>query len=72
MAEFENKYRAWLFAKNAIPYNENNLRIAQNDLLNILQQLRSIYPEGLLHNCETDSDKMENAIILNKTALGRP
>ncbi|MBL7813095.1 MAG: hypothetical protein JNL57_12810 [Bacteroidetes bacterium] len=72
MARFEVKYRAWLFAKNAMPYDAAAFSKAQNELIEILQELRSVYPEGLLHNCETDTNKPRNAVILNQTALGRP
>jgi hypothetical protein len=69
MHEFEEKYKAWLIenAKRTLDFGKLSAR--QNELVNILNQLRNIYPSGILHDCEED-ETLENAIILNNSVLG--
>jgi hypothetical protein len=69
MAEFEQKYKAWL-AENAKPVKDKvQLSFTLSELIDILGRLRNVYPSGTLHDCEED-DTLENSIILNNSVLG--
>lgn len=71
MQEFETAYRHWLteLSLDACQGAACDLTGCLNRLLAILPQLRSVYPEATLHDCE-DSGPDDNPIILNQTALG--
>jgi hypothetical protein len=82
MYEFEDAYEKWLheLAKNGQPQATNPDKNAGqtgefdnpellNALIDILTQLKNVYPEGSLHDCK-ESGPEENPIILNQTALG--
>ena len=69
MNEFEQKYKTWLLENSAKTKDEGNLSARQNELTDILNKLRNIYPTGTLHDCKKDST-LENAIILDNTVLG--
>ncbi|MBK6282380.1 MAG: hypothetical protein IPF54_06645 [Draconibacterium sp.] len=69
MTEFEKKYKAWL-VENAKKEKDFGLLSARlNELIDIRNQLRNVYPTGTLHDCEED-ETLENAIILDNSALG--
>ncbi len=69
MTEFEKKYKAWL-VENAKQNKDFGLLSARlNELIEIRNQLRNVYPTGTLHDCEED-ETLENAIILDNSALG--
>jgi hypothetical protein len=69
MTEFEKKYKAWL-VENAKKEKDFGLLSARlNELIDIRNQLRNVYPTGTLHDCEGD-ETLENAIILDNSALG--
>ncbi len=69
MTEFEKKYKAWLI-ENAKKKKDFGLLSARlNELIDIRNQLRNVYPTGTLHDCEED-ETLENAIILDNSALG--
>lgn len=73
MAEFELKYKTWLLEKAAGECGKTPdrfaLSTAQNELIAMLNRLRSVYPQGTLHDCETD-DELKNSIILNNSIIG--
>lgn len=70
MSHFETRYQAWLNALRKTTQNgiadkkDHTLR----DLIEILNELYTIYPEGHLHDCK-DGDET-NPIILGQTQLG--
>jgi hypothetical protein len=69
MFDFEKKYKAWLIenAKQTTDYGKLSARL--NELIKIMNDLRNVYPSGILHDCEED-ETLENAIILNNSVLG--
>jgi len=69
MTEFENKYKTWLIenAKKQKDYGKLSARL--NELIDIVSELRNVYPSGTLHDCEED-ETLENAIILDNSVLG--
>lgn len=69
MEEFEKCYKAWL-VENAGETPDTLARTsALNALVKILVDLRSVYPTGVLHDCDTDAE-LQNSIILNRTVIG--
>jgi hypothetical protein len=69
MTEFELKYKAWLI-ENAKQHKDfGSLSARLNELIDIRNQLRNVYPTGTLHDCEED-ETLENAIILDNSAIG--
>jgi hypothetical protein len=73
MAELELKYKTWLLEKAAGECGKTPdrfaLSAAQNELIAMLNRLRSVYPQGTLHDCEND-DELKNSIILNNSIIG--
>lgn len=73
MAELERKYKTWLLEKAAGECGKTPdrfaLSAAQNELIAMLDRLRSVYPQGTLHDCEND-DELKNSIILNNSIIG--
>lgn len=69
MTEFEQKYKAWLVENARAEKDEGLLSARLNDLIDVLERLRNVYPTGTLHDCEED-ETLENAIILDNTVLG--
>lgn len=69
MEEFELKYKKWLVENCKRNKDKVALSKTLNDLIDILERLRSIYPPGTLHDCE-DENSLQNPIILNRTTLG--
>lgn len=74
--EFEDAYEKWLKQLShygsplaTCPDAANEPIGTLNRLIAILSQLKNVYPEGSLHDCE-ESGPEENPIILNQTALG--
>lgn len=68
MALLDERYRAWLEAKAARPPDLASLRAALRDLIQLLQQLKTVYPAATLHDCEEGAD--ENLVRLGSTNLG--
>ena len=67
--EFEKYYKRWLI-ENAREETDQPARSdALNNLIDILDRLRNVYPAGRLHDCE-ESDTLEDSMILNNTILG--
>ena len=79
MEILERKMKTWLMENRrdfpVTPYSDDEieqitlLSKAQHELIDILFDLRNIYPVKTLHDCD-ESETIEGAIILNKTALG--
>jgi len=69
MTEYERRYKRWLVENTREETEQASLSSALNDLLEILDQLRNVYPVGRLHDCE-ESDTLEGSMILNNTILG--
>lgn len=77
---FEQRYKKWLIANADWPPENTaaewkkifELRgETMEDLIEILEQTRTVYPEGRLHSCdESGSDALKGAVILNNTMLG--
>ncbi|WP_210518797.1 hypothetical protein [Hymenobacter terricola] len=70
LLEFEQKYQAWLTEKaaacavKAIPAYAT----AQRELIITLEKLFTIYPPGVLHDCDNADE--ENPIVLGRSTLG--
>jgi hypothetical protein len=69
MNEFEQNYKSWLLQHALKQRDQVALTDALNKLMDTLQKLRSVYPKGTLHDCETDT-AIRNSVILNQTQLG--
>ncbi len=71
MHDFENAYQHWLKELNleACQGVACDITGALNRLIAVLKQLKTIHPEGTLHDCE-ESGPDENPIVLNQTNLG--
>ena len=68
MVEVEKALNTWLQALRNEEFNSNLLAAAQNQLLVILEQLKSIYPTATLHDCEDDDSG--TPVRLGSTNLG--
>jgi hypothetical protein len=69
MGEFELKYKKWLVENAKDKKDQLALSGALNELIDILVKLRTIYPEGTLHDCEVEESN-RNSIILNNSVIG--
>ncbi len=65
MGKFEKSYRDWLTALAT----QTDLPKHLTSLLNSLDTLYTIYPEGTLHDCVEDGDET-NPVVLDRTHLG--
>jgi len=68
LKDFEEKYDLWLREISRICPDPVQLSLRQSELLDVLLELRSVYPEAELHDCEEEQD--ENPLLLNRTILG--
>ena len=70
MEKFERLYIAWSQAKAGRPtrVSREEYAVATDALLKCLRELHTIYPPGVLHDC--NSAEEENPIILGRTTLG--
>lgn len=68
MGLFENAYRNWLKEMSKDRVNLKNLTQKQNELVKILESLRSVYPESRLYDCEKQDEK--DVVLLNHSVLG--
>jgi hypothetical protein len=70
MAIFEARYKAWLeYQQGRLDgASADNANTTLNELIDILNQLYTIYPKGTLHDCEDGADT--NPIILGRTQIG--
>ncbi len=69
MDAFERAYKAWLIENAKPQINRVTLSKTLGELIDSIEQLRNVYPEGKLHDCKK-GESLENAIILNHSALG--
>ena len=69
MEVFEEIYKRWLIENAREHKDDTVLSDALHDLIEILDDLRNVYPAGRLHDCE-DSETLEGSMILNNTILG--
>lgn len=69
MDAFERACKAWLIENARPQINRVTLSKTLDELIESIEQLRNVYPEGKLHDCEK-GESLENAIILNHSALG--
>lgn len=69
MGGFELHYKQWLQEQSRPTTDKLIISNALNRVIYDVTHLRSLYPEGILHDCESDPDG-ENAIVLNQTILG--
>lgn len=70
MGQFEKAWKKWLIENQKENKNKVELSRALSEVIKVLKSLRSVYPQGTLHDC-TISDSIEkNTIILNRTSLG--
>jgi hypothetical protein len=65
--ELEDAWQAWLAARQM--GKPAQLKNATNRLIRALENVETVYPEAVLHDCEDDKD--ENPVILNQTKLGQ-
>ena len=75
MLEFEQAFFHWLKLKSGqrfhhVDWLDKNQPLieAQNQLLDILQNLNSIYPQSQLFDCRREGDTQ--SILLNQSKLG--
>jgi hypothetical protein len=69
MTSFEIAFKKWLIATNRIMTDKAEISARLQELIDIIRELRTVYPQGTLHSCD-DDDVSGNAIILSKSALG--
>lgn len=79
MELFERRVKTWLLENlkdfPIRPYKDvdkeqlRRLAQAQNEVVEILYELRNVYPVKTLHDCD-EGESTEGAIILNQTAIG--
>ncbi|MDF7816975.1 hypothetical protein P1X15_05185 [Runella sp. MFBS21] len=70
LEEFVNRYKVWLELKSRMceAPDLQAYALAFNELLEILHRLHTIYPEGVLHNCDNPDEK--SPLILGRSVLG--
>jgi len=68
MESFEQALQKWLIALKTESFGSSILVEAQNQLLTLLQQLRSVFPTAELHDC--DDDNSGEPVRLGSTNLG--
>ncbi len=68
MLIFEKAYKQFLLSKTNLGQGQNEPKL--KDLIKILTELNSIYPEGRLIDCDDDEDVLEGRIILGRTNIG--
>ena len=69
MNELEDCYQQWLQTVSLKMPDRNQLSTQITDLIKKLSTITTVYPEGVLHDCQ-DPETNENIVILNKTQLG--
>lgn len=68
MKVFGEKYKVWLNLKSSKHLDKNIYNKALAELLTILEQIQTVYPQATLHDCEEDGG--ENPVTLGNTSLG--
>lgn len=69
MHNLELHFKTWLQEQAKTSINKLNVSNALNLVIEDITNLRSLYKDGILHDCDTDPSG-ENAIVLNQTILG--
>jgi hypothetical protein len=64
--ELEDAWKSWLQAQTST--DDEQLKNANARLIRAIEDVETVYPEAVLHDCEDDKD--ENPVILNQTKLG--
>lgn len=70
MITFERAYKFWLIENKKAVKDELRRSKALEKLIEVIDNLRSAYPKGTLHDCEVEDVVGNNMIILNRTSLG--
>jgi hypothetical protein len=68
LVQFENSYKAYLFAKTAL--NQEQPETELISFIKALSHLSNIYPTGRLFDCSDENENQFQKIILGKTNLG--
>ncbi len=68
MAALDERYQAWVQAKASKDVDQTALTDATRELIQLLQQLKTVYPAAVLHDCDDGGD--ENPVRLGSTNLG--
>ncbi|MFH5885778.1 DUF1508 domain-containing protein [Halalkalibaculum sp. DA3122] len=68
MKDFEPVYRDWLETKAKPTPDPGELRDKLGKLIEVMRQIRSVYPVATLHDYREDSD--DNPMLLDNTVLG--
>ena len=64
--ELEDAWQSWLTAFGG--KDEEQQKHANARMIRAIEDVETVYPEAVLHDCEDDKD--ENPVILNQTKLG--
>jgi uncharacterized protein YegP (UPF0339 family) len=67
MGRFEAAYKEWLGRSEGTPSSESDASASRSRLMEILESLRSVYPETRLHDCENEGG---DKVLLNLSRLG--
>ena len=69
MAELDTAHREWRVALAAKPRDPDALAAAADQLIAVLESMRTIYPPATLHDCDEGGDD-DNIVRLGETNLG--
>jgi len=69
MDQFEKAYKNWLIQINTVNADDTERIKALKDFIEIIQNLRSVYPSGKLHSCN-ENEVQKNTLVLNQTNIG--
>ncbi|WP_163323515.1 hypothetical protein [Draconibacterium mangrovi] len=68
MVQFEKAYKDFLLTKTKSGQKQVETKLKK--LIEALEQLNSIYPEGRLIDCDDEEDSLKGRIILGRTNIG--
>ena len=68
MVRLEKAYKAFLLAKTNLEQKQDEEKL--KELINILNELSSVYPAGKLIDCDEEDETLEGKIILGRTNIG--
>jgi len=68
MKSFETNYKKWLEQISKKKPNKKLIKKAQDELVKVLQTLRSVYPETRLYDCEKQDE--DSVVLLDHSVLG--
>jgi hypothetical protein len=69
MEELEQAWKIWLLESLKNPQHPKKLSTSLSKLIEALENVRTVYPSGTLHDC-AEGDTLADAIILNFSSLG--